>query len=317
MDSLESEGKTVAEAVDAALHKMGLNRDQVEVQILQEPTSGFMGLGSKPARVRITEKIWGERSAEGGAGAGRRTVKREEPEGEGYEFPPHEKSDFPSDLESERGGAGAGSGERGRGRGGESRRSEPRRGEFRGARGADRGERVDRGRRSQPAQTHHHRPSAPPSDTAAAAKAAQAALDETIKLMGFNASVKAEWDARQERVRAPLEGPDAGLLVGPDGSTLEALQLVVTLVASRKLGEPVAVQVDAAGYWAKREDDILSKARRGIEEVKRTGKPYRLEPMDASMRRLIHRNLTDNPDVETASEGEGSWRKIVIRPRKK
>ena len=54
MESIESEGKTVAEAVDNALKKLNLRRDQVEVQILQESSEGFMGFGSKAARVRIT-----------------------------------------------------------------------------------------------------------------------------------------------------------------------------------------------------------------------------------------------------------------------
>ncbi|MDE2489677.1 MAG: Jag N-terminal domain-containing protein, partial [Elusimicrobia bacterium] len=59
MEPIESEGRTVAEAVEAALQKSGLRREQVEVQVLQEASSGFMGLGAKPARVRLSEKRWG------------------------------------------------------------------------------------------------------------------------------------------------------------------------------------------------------------------------------------------------------------------
>jgi spoIIIJ-associated protein len=65
MESIEIEGKTVAEAVEKALSRLGLRRDQVEVQTLQEASAGFMGLGAKPARVRVTQKIWGEPSAAG------------------------------------------------------------------------------------------------------------------------------------------------------------------------------------------------------------------------------------------------------------
>lgn len=314
MEPLESEGKTVAEAVDAALQRLGVSRDQVEVQILQEPSSGFMGLGAKPARVRITEKIWGEKSAEGAAAAGRRARKQEPEEEEGYDVPLH-KDDFPSDArepETTRGGNGGGQ------RRGDMKESRGGRRDGRGGGRRDhREQRERRPERTTAAPVANPRGSEPPAEPDAAVKAAQAALDETIKLMGLDVSARAEWDAKQERVRAPLSGADADRLVGPDGSTLESLQLLVALVASRKANAGVAVQVDAAGYWEKRENDILSKAMRGIDEVKRTGKPFRMEPMDASMRRLIHRNLQDNPDVETASEGEGVWRKIVIRPRKK
>jgi len=58
-EELESEGKTVAEAVDSALKQLGLPREQVEVQILQEASSGILGFGAKPARVKITRKLWG------------------------------------------------------------------------------------------------------------------------------------------------------------------------------------------------------------------------------------------------------------------
>lgn len=315
MEPLESEGKTVAEAVEAALHKLGVHRDQVEVQILQEPSAGFIGLGARPARVRISEKIWGEKSADGTAPTGRRQ-KREEPEEEGYEFPPNEKSDFPSGVGAEQQGAEPRGGGRERGEPRRERRPSGRRDERGGGRDRDR-DRERRGPARSPSPVANPRGSEAPAEPQAAVKAAQEAYDETLKLMGLDAPGRAEWDEKQERVRVPVSGADAERLVGREGETLESLQLIVALIASRKAGAGVAVQVDAAGYWSKRENDILSKAMRGIDEVKRTGKPFRLEPMDASMRRLIHRNLQDNPDVETVSEGEGSWRKIVIKPRLK
>ncbi|MDX6770376.1 MAG: Jag N-terminal domain-containing protein, partial [Elusimicrobiota bacterium] len=63
MTPIEAEGKTVADAVEAALKQSGLRRDQVEVDVLQEPVAGVLGFGAKPARVRVTEKRWGPGSA--------------------------------------------------------------------------------------------------------------------------------------------------------------------------------------------------------------------------------------------------------------
>jgi spoIIIJ-associated protein len=116
-------------------------------------------------------------------------------------------------------------------------------------------------------------------------------------------------------VKAVVESQDATLLVGRDGRVLESLQFLATLMLSRGGASPIAVQVDALSYWEKREQAILDQARNAVESVKASGRPYRLEPMDAAMRRLIHRTLASNPDVVTGSEGEGPWRKIVIRPR--
>lgn len=263
MESIESEGKTVAEAVDSALKKLNLRRDQVEVQILQEANPGFMGFGAKPARVKIAEKLWGTKSApqpavrEPRPAAGPKKQNSAPPPPRPYIPPPQ--------------------------------------------------------------------PIPPPASAENASVDPRAACDQGIeKLKGIlrlmalsNPSLSADWDSAQERVKIRVEAPDVEKLIGPGGKTLESLQFLLTLILSRSLGAPVAVQVDALGHWEKREKDILSEARRAVDEVKTTGRPFRLSPMEAPMRRLVHKTLASHPDVETASEGEGSWRKIVIRPRKR
>ena len=93
------------------------------------------------------------------------------------------------------------------------------------------------------------------------------------------------------------------------GSPLAVLNIDVTISAS------VAVQVDTNDYWQKKENEILSQVLKGVETVRNTGKPFRLQPMDAPMRRLIHKSLADHPDIMTTSEGDGVWRKIVLRPK--
>ncbi|MDD5657143.1 MAG: hypothetical protein PHF00_07800, partial [Elusimicrobia bacterium] len=140
---------------------------------------------------------------------------------------------------------------------------------------------------------------------------------ELLGLMLFSdASVAVRWDAEQERVKANVRTAEAERLIGPEDKTLGSLQFLMTLMVSRRLQTPVAVQVDTGDYWQKKENEILSQALKGIEVVRNTGKPYRMQPMDAPMRRLIHKSLANHPDIETSSEGDGPWRKIVLRPRK-
>ena len=135
--------------------------------------------------------------------------------------------------------------------------------------------------------------------------------------MGIAApTASAAWDADLERVKIAVESQDASLLVGRDGRVLESLQFLATLMLSRGSGAPIAIQVDALSYWEKREKAVLEEARKAADSVKATGKPVRMEPMDSSMRRLVHRTLGNDPDVTTGSEGEGPWRKLVIRSRK-
>ena len=116
---------------------------------------------------------------------------------------------------------------------------------------------------------------------------------------------------------AEVATADAGLLIGKGGRTLEALQFLTTVMVGRKTGTPTAIQVECEGYWQKIEAKVISETEHAAAEVKRTGRAYRFEPMEPAMRRLVHRRLVDDPDVETASEGEGPWRKVVVKPRKR
>lgn len=260
METIETEGRTVAEAVETALRKSGLRRDQVEVTVTQEGSAGFMGLGAKPARVRLTEKRWGPDSPAGLPPAPRRA-------------PAPSRAPEPSVH-------------------------------------PPRTPRVREENASSP------RPLSPASNAEACANAQKLVL-ELLRLMSVaSPTATTVWDADLERVKIAIESQDASLLVGRDGRVLESLQFLATLMLSRGNGAPIAVQVDALSYWEKKEQAVLDAARRAVETVKATGKPVRMEPMDSSMRRLVHRTLGSNPDVTTSSEGEGSWRKLVIRSRK-
>lgn len=284
MEPIESEGRTVAEAVEAALARSGLRRDQVEITVTQEASSGFMGLGAKPAKVRLTEKRWGPESPAPAPTAAPRAPQRAPSRGPAAR--PHERRHEPRRQERRH-----------------EPRPEPRRQE----------------RAPEPAPAPREREARKPVSAAEAAEAcdkAQQLVIELLRLMGIAApTATSSWDADLERVKISIESQDAPLLVGRDGRVLESLQFLATLMLSRGNGSPIAIQVDALSYWEKREQAVLDEARRAVETAKATGKPVRMEPMDSSMRRLVHRTFSSNPDVTTSSEGEGPWRKLVIRPK--
>jgi spoIIIJ-associated protein len=143
-------------------------------------------------------------------------------------------------------------------------------------------------------------------------------VKEVLALTGLSApTTRTAWDAEQVRVRVEVETPDAAILIGKGGKTLESLQFLVTVIVGRRMGVPVAVQVDSEGYWKRIEERIGADVQAAVSDVKQTGRPFRFEPMEPAMRRLVHRKLMNHPDVETASEGEGAWRKVVVKPRRK
>jgi len=295
MSPIESEGRTVAEAVEAALRQSGLRRDQVEITVTDEGSTGFMGLGAKPAKVRLTEKRWGPDSPAPAPSAPARAPQRP---------PIRNSAPRPAERRPERQ---------------PERRPEPRPEPRRQERAPE--PRAPQ-RAAEPARAPRPERREAPSTPVSAAEAAeicakaQKLVVELLQLMAIAApAATASWDADLERVKISVESQDASLLVGRDGRVLESLQFLTTLMLSRGGGSPLAVQVDALSYWEKREQAVLAEARLAVETVKATGKPVRMEPMDSSMRRLVHRTLTANADVVTASEGEGPWRKLVIRPR--
>lgn len=301
MEPIESEGRTVKEAVESALSKSGLRRDQVEITVTDEGSIGFMGLGAKPAKVRLTEKRWGPDSpapAPAPKAAPRPPIRNSAPR------PQERRHETQSGRQPERRASAHTPAPQARA---PQRAPEP-------ARPPQRAPEPARAPRERSENTKP----VTAAESAAACDSAQKLVVELLKLMAIAApTASASWDPDLERVKISVESQDASLLVGRDGRVLESLQFLTTLMLSRGNGAPIAVQVDALSYWEKREKSVLDEARRAVETVKATGKPVRMEPMDSSMRRLVHRTLTADPDVTTASEGEGPWRKLVIRQRAK
>ena len=301
MQPIENEGRTVAEAVEAALKTSGLRRDQVEITVLDEGAQGFLGLGAKPARVRLTEKRWGPDSP-APSPAPAKPVSAPRPARPPRPAPPPPRPFIPAPTYVAPKPAPA-----------PAPAPAPRREQ------APRPAAPRREARPQRERSSERAPAVPltPAETTEACAKAQTLVIELLQLMTIAApTATVAWDAALERVKVSVESQDATALVGRDGRVLESLQFLATLMLSRGAAAPIAVQVDALSYWEKRETAILDGARSAIESVKATGKPVRLEPMDSSMRRLIHRTFAASTDVTTSSEGEGTWRKIVVRPRK-
>lgn len=114
-----------------------------------------------------------------------------------------------------------------------------------------------------------------------------------------------------------IEGEeDLGLLIGRRGTTLAALQYLVNVIVTRKLGSRVLVTVDVEHYHRRREETLRNLARRMADRVRQTRRPITLEPMPAAERRIIHLALANDPNVTTSSVGSGDERKVVIRPQR-
>ncbi|WP_194192611.1 RNA-binding cell elongation regulator Jag/EloR [Clostridium chrysemydis] len=127
--------------------------------------------------------------------------------------------------------------------------------------------------------------------------------------------IKADIDIKEENniININLSGPKMGLIIGYRGETLDSLQYLISLVANKHHEGPYKkVILDTENYRAKREETLKRVATKFARRVKKTGKAYKLEPMNPYERRIIHSALQDDKYITTYSEGEDSSRRVVI-----
>ena len=146
------------------------------------------------------------------------------------------------------------------------------------------------------------------------AEEARDLVSELLTLMGIKAAVKVR--SSEEPIVLDVSGRDLGLLIGWRGENLRALQTVINLLVSRKLGQERRVIVDVEHYRQRREHTVREIAYRAARQVKMTGDPITLDAMQPFERRAIHLALEEDPDVMTVSTGEEPDRRVIVGPRR-
>jgi spoIIIJ-associated protein len=150
-----------------------------------------------------------------------------------------------------------------------------------------------------------------PEEVAEDATAFVAGLLEAFGLEGTVASSQ----PGDGEIEIAVEGEGLGLLVGPKGQTLLAIQDLTRLVAQRHVGPgSPRLGVDVGGYRQRRVEALRRFSQQVAEQVVETGLSKSLEPMAAADRKVVHDALTDVPGVSTLSEGEEPYRRVVIVP---
>lgn len=148
---------------------------------------------------------------------------------------------------------------------------------------------------------------------------AKGVLETLLEKLGVSGSVVPQTQPvveGGEQVSAPISfdirGEDLGILIGRRGQTLASLQYVARLITAQRIKQWVPIIVDVGGYKQRRYSSLRVLALRVAEQVKIKKVPFRLEPMPANERRIIHLALADHPDVNTESIGESEARRVVV-----
>jgi len=143
-------------------------------------------------------------------------------------------------------------------------------------------------------------------------------LEGMLERMGIQASV--EPNLEDGTMYVDVIGPepddeDMGLLIGRHGLTLEAVQELTRVVVAQRTGQRARVVVDVEDYRKRQIDRLTERVREIAARVRRTGQSETLEPMNPFLRRVVHTAVAEVEGVDSASEGEGAERRVVIRRR--
>jgi len=280
MEWVEITGRTIDEAKNAALEMLGVDVDDAEFEILEEPKPGLFGRTRGEARVRARVRPTQVRP---------KTERRDR----------------------RRGGRGEGNRNEGsRGDGGRARS-----GNKESRNGGERKPRPERAPRPprEAREPREERPKGDPVDPAIVGAQAVSFLEGVTAAFGLSANVVLVRE--DEEMEVQVNGDDLGLLVGPKGNTLLALQDLTRVVAQRRLGDhDTRLRVDVAGYRERRRDALSRFALKVASDVMETGKPRVLEPMASADRKVVHDTLAGVDGVSTRSRGEDPYRQIVVEP---
>ena len=315
-DYVQFSAKTKSEAITKACIELGTSSDQLDIQVVSEGSSGFFGIGSKPAiiKVRKIETVSDEEEIKEIVDTVKvEAIKEDEnrkkaPKPVKKQAPRQEEKKEPKKADLAK---------------------EPKEKPVKPAKEKTYKERPVKER--QPKETEGTvkerqpkerpvKPSKPvevitdPQEIKEIEERAIAFLKDVFASMDLGeVEITSKYDTTDGCLEVDFEGEDMGILIGKRGQTLDSLQYLTSLVVNKGKSNYIRVKLDTEDYRRRRKETLENLARGIAYKVKKTRKPVVLEPMNPYERRIIHSSLQGNKYVETISEGEEPYRHVVVR----
>ncbi len=282
--TLITTGKTIDAAIEAALAQLGLDRDSVSVQVLQQAKSGFLGIGATPAKVEVTYEAPDPVPATPKSALG--SASRSKPKAAAPAKKPEAPKAAPTAPKAEA--------------------PKPKQ-------EAPKAEKPVR--QPKPKQEAPKAPAEPkvyaPAEPGSVEEKIEKFIKGLLENMGSQAvphCVKAD----DNTYKVELLGEDLGYLIGRRGDTLDAIQHLSNYSINRGVEGHIRINVDAEDYRAKREDSLRKYARKKAQQVLKARRRTTLEPMNAYERHVIHAALQEMDNITTYSTGTEPNRRVVI-----
>jgi spoIIIJ-associated protein len=282
--------RNIDDAMDKAVIQLNVDRDLVEFEILDTPTSGFMGFGAKPARIL--------------ARTGVRTATEAQPKKENKptfnKNEANKKSDFVK------------------------KEATPNKVEDKRATALNKGEVKKEATQNKVESASNEVPTTkfvPKREETAEEQAAFVPTENGVAFVegylvdlfkNMDLKVNATVTQKGRIIEVKLLGEDVGLVIGKHGDTLDAIQHIAQLAFNKKTNGAEKVRIDTEDYREKREKTLVGLAKSIANRVIKSKGKYELEPMKAYERRIIHATLQNYPMITTYSIGDDQQRRIVV-----
>ena len=301
--TIVSTGKTIDLAIESALTQLGLDRDSVSVQVLQQAKAGFLGFGAQPAKVQVTyeapDPVVEPEKPKSALGSASRSKPKAKPVVE-------KKVEAPKQPEAPKAEKKV-----------EAPKAEPVKAEAPKAEKPKKEKKNDASKAPK-APKEHKEPKevkAPRVYTPAEPGSTEEKIEIFIKGLLEHMNSKAIPHAFKENDNTyfvELVGEDLGYLIGRRGDTLDAIQHLANYTVNRGVEGHIRINVDAESYREKREDSLRRYARKKAQQVLKARRRTTLEPMNAYERHVIHAALQDMENITTHSTGTEPNRRVVI-----
>ena len=315
-DYIQFSAKTKNDAITKACIELGTSSDQLDIQVISEGSSGFFGLGSKPAIIkvrRIKEEASDEEIRDIIDTISVEKIKKEEKPAEAKA----EVKEKPVEKEVQE--------------------RKPRQPKEKPAREKREKHVKERTQKERPAKEKAPRAEKPAKEKAPKLekaptpgkpveiltdaaeikeieKRAEVFLRDVFASMNLGeVEIVSKYNTTDGSLEVDFEGADMGVLIGKRGQTLDSLQYLTSLVVNKGKANYIRVKLDTEDYRRRRKETLENLAKGIAYKVKKTRKPVVLEPMNPYERRIIHSALQGNKFVETVSEGEEPYRHIVVK----
>lgn len=300
MEYITVSAKTLDDAITEALVQLGVTSDQLDYQVIEKGSAGFLGIGMKQAVIKAKRK---------------EEIKEEEPE---IEFPkvdvslvkePLKKEAKKDTVKHEKEGVKREPEKKEQAKKEPVKKESPKKDSKKKSAQKDRKE----------SAKDHAEAGAPVKKEAELAKvesqtiaACEKFISDVLKAMDMD-DVRVSSSIDEEgALSIDMEGSNMGIMIGKRGQTLDSLQYLTNRVANKMQDGYVRVKLDTEDYRRRRKETLENLAKNIASKVKRSRRTVSLEPMNPYERRIIHSALQVDPAVSTHSEGEEPYRRVVV-----